>query len=362
MKNSRIALSLVAVLALAGCGAGSSAADKEPVKNGDDKSPLAEYMGDGFINNSGGGMVTTRAIGGPNESSEEQLAKQRKIEESTAACMKSAGFDYVVVPPEQKGKGKFDEAFSLPPDKFAEQYGYGVSTIDWGKPDDAEKDDPNAKIRKALSPNAQKAYDNALNGQLATSGNGSGGVISMQPADGKGKPMDTGCRGKAAEEVYGKAEDHQADFAKFDSLFKDLEALRKRFEADQRVIDATSAWADCLADAGHSGFKKLDDPRSSISDKLDKLTGAKKNGGPTSAGGDGKGNVTVFQAPSLDKVPAAQLADLRKEEIDLAKADVGCKKKVYDEPAKKAQYELEKEFVAANKTQLEAYRDSVSER
>jgi hypothetical protein len=183
----------------------------------------------------------------------------------------------------------------------------------------------------------------------------------MRPADGKGKPMDTGCRGKAAEEVYGKAEDHQADFAKFDSLFKDLDALRKRFEADQRVIDATAAWADCLADAGHSGFKKLEDPRTSISDKLDKLTGAKK-GGPSTAGGDGKGNVTVFQAPSLDKVPAAQLADLRKEEIDLAKADQGCKKKVYDEPAKKAQYELEKEFVAANKSQLEAYRDSVSER
>ncbi|MFI5710221.1 hypothetical protein [Kribbella sp. NPDC051620] len=360
MKNSRIALSLVAVLALAGCGAGSSAADKEPVKNGDDKSPLAEYMGDGYINNSSGGMVATRSIGGPNESSEEQLAKQRKIEESTATCMKTAGFDYVVVPPEQKGKGKFDEAFSLPPDKFAEQYGYGVSTIDWGKPDDADKDDPNAKIRKALSPNAQKAYDKALNGQLAISGNG--GMIAAQPAGGKGKPMDTGCRGKAAEEVYGKADEHQADFAKFDSLFKDLEALRKRFEADQRVIDATAAWADCLADAGHSGFKKLDDPRSSISDKLDKLTGAKKNGGPTSAGGDDKGNVTVFQAPSLDKVPAAQLADLRKEEIELAKADQGCKKKVYDEPAKLAQYELEKEFVAANKTQLEAYRDSVSER
>src|SRR4051794_35552946 len=113
MKNSRIALSMVAVLALAGCGANTSAADKEPVKSDNDKSPLAEYMGDGFINNASGGLVATRAIGGQNESSEEQLAKQRKIEESTAACMKTAGFDYVVVPPEQQGKGKFDEAFSL---------------------------------------------------------------------------------------------------------------------------------------------------------------------------------------------------------------------------------------------------------
>ena len=48
MKNSRIALSLVAVLALAGCGADGPAADKKPVQS-DDKSPLAEYMGEGFM-------------------------------------------------------------------------------------------------------------------------------------------------------------------------------------------------------------------------------------------------------------------------------------------------------------------------
>jgi hypothetical protein len=360
MKNSRIALSLVAVLALAGCGASSSAADKEPVKNGEAKSPLAEYMGDGFISSGGGMMMATRSIGGPQESSEEQLAKQRKIEESTAACMKAAGFDYAVVPPEQQGKGKFDEAFKLPPDKFAEQYGYGISTIDWGKPDDAEKNDPNAKIRKALSASAQKAYDKALNGQFATSQGG--GVIAIAPSGGgKGKPQDTGCRGKAAEEVYGKPDDKAADFSKFDSLFKDIEALRKRIEADQRVVDATSAWSDCLADAGHSGFKKVDDPRSSISKKLDALTGADKNGG-TGAPGKSDSPMTVTGPPSFDKVDAAKLADLRKEEIDLAKADQGCKKKVYDEQFKKAQYELEKEFVDANKTQLEQYRDSVSER
>ncbi|NEA36342.1 hypothetical protein [Streptomyces sp. SID13031] len=358
MKNSRIALSLVAVLALAGCGANSSAADQEPVKSGDDKSPLAEYMGEGFSGSGGGGMVATRAVGGSQESSEEQLAKQRKMEDAVAACMKAAGFEYVAVPPESQGKSKFDEAFKLPPDKFAEQYGYGISTIDWGKPSDDADKDPNSKIRKALSPSAQKAYGKALNGQFD---NPDGGAIAMAPSTGdKGKPQDTGCRGKAAEEVFGKADEQMADFKKFDSLFKDLEALRKRIEADQRVIDATSAWSDCLADAGHSGFKKADDPRESISKKLDTLTGADKGG----ASGPGKpdGSMTVTGPPSFDKVDAAKLADLRKAEIELAKADQGCKKKVYEEPFKKAQYELEKEFVDANKTQLEQYRDTVSER
>jgi hypothetical protein len=350
MKNSRKALSLVAVLALAGCGLNSPAADKEPVKS-DDKSPLAEYMGDGFISSAGGGGMTRAVrVGGSQESSEEQLAKQRKVEDATVTCMKAAGFEYVAVPPESTDKSKFVDAFSLPPDKFAEQYGYGISTIDWSKPSDAEDKNPNTKIRAALSPTAQKAYDKALNGQFGSSN----GAIAIAPADGdKSKRPDTGCRGKAAEEVYGSGEDKLADFKKFESLFKDIDALNKRIQADQRVVDATAAWADCLADAGHSGFTKVEEPREKISKELDELTGNK----PSS-----KGQLTVAGPPSFDKVDAQKLADLRKEEIELAKADQGCKAKVYDESFKKAQYELEKEFVEANKTQLEQYRDTVSER
>ena len=337
------------MLALAGCG---STNDPGAAKTeGSDKSPLAEYMGDGFTSN-GGGMVRAVRIGGGQESSEEELAKQRKIEDATAKCMETAGFEYVAVPPESNPKSKFNDAFNLPPDKFAEQYGYGISTIDWSKPGGEDDNDPNTKIRKSLSPTAQKAYDKALNGQLATA---NGNAVAI-PSDGKGtnnKVTDMGCRGKAVEDVYGKRDDKMADFSKFDSLFKDLEALRKRIEGDQRVVDATAAWSDCLADAGHSGFKKVEEPREGISKKLDELTGNKPNK---------QGQMTVTGPPSFDKVDAQKLADLRKEEIELAKADQGCKAKVYDESYKKAQYELEKEFVTANKTQLEQYRDSVSER
>ncbi|GAA1564638.1 hypothetical protein GCM10009789_17650 [Kribbella sancticallisti] len=347
-------LALVAVLALAGCGiVNSPAADKEPTES-DGKSPLAEYMGEGFMSSAGGGMMRATRIGGGQESSEEQLAKQRKVEDATAKCMQAAGFQYVAVPPESNPKSKFDDAFNLPPDKFAEQYGYGISTIDWSKPGGEDDDNPNTKIRNALSATAKKAYDKALNGPHAT---GDGNVVAV-PADGKGnnEVTDMGCRGKAAEEVFGKGENKLDDFKKFESLFKDLEALRKRIDADQRVVDATSAWADCLADAGHAGFKKVAEPRDKIGKKLEELTGA----------GKGKGNpggpAVITGPPSFDKVDAQKLADLRKEEIELAKADQGCKSKVYDEPYKKAQYEQEKEFVTANKTQLEQYRDAVSER
>jgi hypothetical protein len=57
-----------------------------------------------------------------------------------------------------------------------------------------------------------------------------------------------------------------------------------------------------------------------------------------------------------------KLADLRKFEIDLAKADQTCRAKVYDAEYKKVQYELEKEFVTEHKAELEQFRDSTAQR
>ncbi len=354
MRTSRTALAALAVLALAACGNNQ---DKTPVAgdNKSDKSPLAEYMGDGFIS-SGGGMMRATRVGGSGEQTEADLAKQRKVEDSTVSCMKAAGFDYVAVPPEQKSKSKFAEAFDLPPDKFAEQYGYGISTIDWSKAgaeDDAN--DPNKKIRDALSKSAQKSYDEALNGK----GGANGVVISGGPADASGRPQDPGCRGKAFTEAYGDPSKNQDDFKKYDALFKDLEALNKRVNNDQRVIDATKGWSDCLADAGHSGFTKIEDARSSIQKKLDELTGQKPEG-PGKA--DDGPSVTIGGPPSFDKVDAAKLGELRKAETELAVADQKCKAKAYDAQFKTVQYEQEKEFVAQHKAELEAYRDGMANR
>jgi hypothetical protein len=352
MKTSRKALALMAVLALAGCGN-----NQNPAASGDeksDKSPLAEYMGEGFVSSSGGAMRIAVRAGGGQQPSEEELAKQRKVEDATAACMKAAGFEYVAVPPESNPKSKFSDAFNLPADKFAEQYGYGISTIDWSKAGDDDTN-PNTKIRNALSANAKKAYDKALNGPNA----GGNGNVVIAPKEGDGPTssgkLDLGCRGKAVEQVYGKGQDRTADFKKFDSLFKDIQALSKRIEADQRVVDATTAWADCLADAGQAGYKKVDEPREKVQQKLDALTGA------TPPTGNNKGK-TLQGPPSFDKVDATKLADLRKFEIALAVADQKCKAKGYDEAYKKVQYEQEKEFVDQHKAELEAYRDEMANR
>lgn len=342
---------MMAVLALAACGNG-----KAPVASDQqgDKSPLAEYMGDGFVSSSGGGFKMAVRAGGAQQSSEEELAKQRKVEDATASCMKTAGFEYVAVPPEQNAKSKFSDAFNLPPDKFAEQYGYGISTIDWSKAGGDDDSNPNTKIRSALSAAAQKAYDKALNGPNAT---GNGAIVIEGGKDGpsSSSQQDLGCRGKAVKQVYGDGADRSVDFKKFDSLFKDIQALQKRIDTDQSVVDAISAWSDCMADAGHSGFKKVDDPRQQIQQKLDTLTGNK----PPAKGGPSK---TITGPPSFDKVDSAKLSELRKSEIALAVADQKCKASGYDDAYKKVQYAAEKEFVDQHKAELEAYRDETANR
>jgi hypothetical protein len=352
MKTTASALAVMAVLALAGCGNNQDRAPVAGDHNGD-KSPLAEYLGDGFVSSSGNGIRIAVRAGGAQQPTEEELAKQRKVEDATVACMKAAGFEYVAVPPEQNPKNKFSDAFNLPADKFAQQYGYGISTIDWSKPG-ADDSDPNTRIRNGLSAAAKKAYDKALNGPNATAN----GTVVVQGGNGgptsSGK-LDLGCRGKAVEQVYGKGQDRAADFKKFESLFKDIDALAKRIQSDQRVVEATTAWSDCMADAGHAGFKNVDDPRQQVQQKLDALTGNT----PPAKGGPSK---TVTGPPSFDKVDAAKLSELRKFEIDLAVADQKCKAGKYDSAYKTVQYEQEKEFVGQHKTELEAYRDEMANR
>jgi hypothetical protein len=346
-KARRGSLALIAVLALAGCGNNSPGATTSP-DGANAKSPLAEYMGDSFSTGSGGGMNIRIGGSGNQQPTEEELNKQRQAEDSIVTCMQTAGFRYVAVPPESQPKSKFDDAFNLPPDKFAEQYGYGISTIDWAAPAE-DTSNPNTPIRNALSAAAKKAYDKALNGAAGSDGR----VIIGDKAGNTTAPTDLGCRGKAIEAVFGKSINKDDEMKKYDSLFNDLEALQKRIAADARVVTATQAWSDCLADAGKPGYRKTEDTRKKVEQKLGALTG--QQNGP--AAGPVKG-----LPPSFDKVDAVKLAELRKFEIDLATADQKCKAKVYDAAYKTAQYELEKEFVTEHKTELEQYRDGMAQR
>jgi hypothetical protein len=322
---------------LAGCGNSPGAAPASGNGPGEDeKSPLTEYMGRD-ITGSGGKVVVAQGGGG---SSEEQLDQQRKVEELTATCMRAEGFQYVPVPPEANPKSKFEEVFKLPPDKFAEQYGYGISTLDLAAPEE-DDDNPNKRIRNALSAKAKAAYDKALNGEMREVEAGRGGVIK-QP-----DPKNLGCRGKAAEQVFGKGRPSKPgnDLRKFDGLFKDIEALRKRIESDPRVTEAARAWSDCMADANHTGLKKPDEAKNKVQQRMESLMGGQTGPGAVNR---------KIEPKNLDPV---KLAELKKFELDIAKDDYDCQQAHYKKPFRDVQFQLEREFVETHKAILEQYRD-----
>jgi hypothetical protein len=175
--------------------------------------------------------------------------------------------------------------------------------------------------------------------------------------DGGGKPSspaDMGCYGKASEKIYGKQKQFDENaWKKYDSMFKDLEALRKRMENDQRVKDASKAWSDCMADKGYPDFKKPGDAQSSVWDKFS----------AASQQGTAEGNETSKPAakPMPMKLDAAKRKEIRELELKLAPIDYECQDKHFTKPAKEVQFELEKEFLEQHKTQLESYRDMMSE-
>ena len=159
-----------------------------------------------------------------------------------------------------------------------------------------------------------------------------------------------GCRGKAVEQVFGKAKggkDPGQEMRKFDSLFKDLEALRKRIDSDQRVTEAATAWSDCMADARYPALKKPDEAQEKVMSRMNALQGIS----PTP-----RSNSQTRPIEPKDIDPA-QLAALKKYELAIAKADYDCKQKGYTKAYTDVQFALEREFVETHKTMLEQFRD-----
>src|SRR6185369_15236888 len=82
--------------------------------------------------------------------SAEDLAKdaeqERQVQDQIVSCMQAQGFTYVAVTFDRTPAAS--DPYSLPPKEFAEQYGYGISTIDYSK---TTNTDPNTAITSAMS-------------------------------------------------------------------------------------------------------------------------------------------------------------------------------------------------------------------
>jgi hypothetical protein len=362
MTNTRVtAVAVLAgtALALGACsndtagdnadGSGSAASTGNNHADDDYVSPLNEFLGDSMFSFDGGGMSVAATSGGADERDE---AKQRQVEDLVAACMADQGFEYVPRDPSEWNSSEFDEAYALPPQEFAERYGYGVTTFDFTDQDEDGSPDPNTAIRDGLSPEAQEAYDQALWGDIA----GAMSVVAgTDDADGEVVALDDhGCYGEASAEVYGEPESGGiVSFDEFNDLFTDLHALDQRIHADPRLDEPRQAWVDCMADAGLTDFERPGDAREAVFALMGELYGF----GDVEAAED--------SAVSLDmganEIDPEKLAEARDFELEVATADFHCQEAHWKDAFRSVQHELESEFVDQHRAELEAYRDQLAE-
>ncbi len=250
---------------------------------------------------------------------------QLRQEEAVQRCMKREGFKYQV-----QSAGGIGFTGDLPtddPKRFAEQYGYGISTL--LNPDELAKPakDPNAATVAALSDAERKAWNRSLYG-----------------VDDPTKLTDAGptkgCIAAATKELF-------SSFIQLTQVFSSYEELRTRVNNDKRVLEAMKAWSACMKQSGYSftDDRKAADAINNELAKLFEVSGA--NGGAT-GGLAGIGN-------GIDPV---KLRELQKREITQAKVDYACTTKhlkVRDDLLRVEEAKL----VEKNRAVLEAARDTL---
>ena len=257
----------------------------------------------------------------------QRLARQQ--EESIASCMTKKGFTYKVV-----GVGDLAALADAvgDPDKFADRYGYGISTLidpnTAGKP---SKKNANELLVAKMSAGEKKAYNKALLGS------------ETAPAAGLAGLAGGGCVGESTKKLF-------TSFAKLQALGPQFEEIQKRVDNDPKVLAGTKKWSACIKDSGYT-FRADTEITTALTKELGVISGPP---GGTDAGG---GIATVFGVDA-SKIDPVKLRTLQRKELAINKADRSCAKKhLADRDAiRKAE---EKKFIDKNRAVLEAVRNDL---
>ena len=124
------ALMLVAAAVAAGCGGGDNSS--EPPQE------LEDSLGFG--------------------SGDQAKEVQARVENRISDCMQAQGFEYTPVDP-TAARAALTGGSNLSDEDFQKQFGYGIATL-YGR--GTQQTDPNERIRQALTPADQLAYDLSL--------------------------------------------------------------------------------------------------------------------------------------------------------------------------------------------------------
>lgn len=235
----------------------------------------------------------------------EELVKSiEAVESNISTCMRDAGFEYIAVDYKTARQGMVADK-SLPglsEKQFADQYGYGISTLYTGQnPQRADATTPakiglgvqNVQIFNNLSPADQVAYNRTLLGEHTD-------ATFAVSLEGENFSRTGGCTRKAIEQVFDPEQLRVTYYNPQDVLI----------EQDPRMIEALTAYADCMHAAGFD-YNHPNEPEPDIRKRLDAIT---------------------HNAPldSLLRDAQAALTELQGEERAIAAADYKCRVKLVE--------------------------------
>ncbi|MEI4272952.1 hypothetical protein TEK04_14585 [Klenkia sp. LSe6-5] len=328
MRTRRLTACLAAFGASAVVLAGCSSSPEGSGDAAEQTSPLSEYMS---------------AVYGGDLSPEEQQAQydeqNRQIEEMVADCMVEQGFEYIPNTSNGTVVSSGDDVVWEPDDReWVQQWGYGAVNSPWNDQpvdDSQEYVDPNEDYVASLSESEQTAFYEALNGPSPTEEE----MAAMEDGEYEYDWTTAGCYGAAQHEVYETQDPTQSE--EFAPLMDAMDELWETTQRDPRTAELDAAWSACMDAAGHGGFATQADAQNSVYEKQNELYDA-------AAPAEGEEYVGPDQA-AMDA--------LGEEEVELALADLDCREETdYRQTAQDIQFELEEQFIADHKTELEALK------
>lgn len=288
---------------------------------------------------------------------EDSAAKRMRVEELVAGCMGDEGFEYTPVDHSAPGtelpmptteSGETLESGTL---AFAELYGYGITISPWA--DSAVPGasatapawvDPNQEYLDSMTDSEMVAYQAALYG--------------VQPEFTDEEDWESwnptweeqGCYGFASHEVYGDQLSDQGEKSDWSELEAEVETMWASVETDPRVAGAVEKWTSCMSDAGHPDLAAVQDAEDLISSEVNAIY---DDDDPHA---DLDENSTPGEVEAADEALEAAIAEITPEEISLAVADYTCRDAAdYQRIRNAVSVDLQQEFYAAHKAELEAY-------
>ncbi|GEM_PF-760606 len=194
-------------------------------------------------------LAAVDAVAGVSEdAAQASAARQQKVQQLVATCMKDAGFEYVPAATDEAEPTSYpwtEDVVGLPqlPDDRAEveRVGYGVDDVDAAEAArlDSQELDPNDAYAETLGAAGQAEYYATLTG-------------SDGPDDPQPDPTG-GCYGRSDAAVPASDDEGRGALAEqYGQLFAGMGSLRMRgLQADTRVADLNARWYGCVLDAGY---------------------------------------------------------------------------------------------------------------